>query len=72
MPNGTYGGVRGKETKIGQKIFVSRPTRFIAIGVLPEFDNYDCRTGLSQNLYFYPSELYPEKLLEPLFVVSCH
>ena len=28
MPNGTYGGVRGKETKIGQKIFVSRPTRF--------------------------------------------
>ncbi len=27
MPNGTYGGVRGKETKIGQKIFVSRPTR---------------------------------------------
>ena len=29
MPNGTYGGVRGKETKIGQKTFVSRPTRFI-------------------------------------------
>ena len=27
MPNGTYGGVRGKETKIGQKTFVSRPTR---------------------------------------------
>ena len=38
MPNGTYGGVRGKETKIGQKIFVSRPTRFIAIGILPEFE----------------------------------
>ena len=29
MPNGTYGGVRGKETKIGQKIFVSRPTRYL-------------------------------------------
>ena len=27
MPNGTYGGVRGKETKVGQKTFVSRPTR---------------------------------------------
>ncbi len=26
MPNGTYGGVRGKETKVGQKTFVSRPT----------------------------------------------
>ncbi len=28
MPNGTYGGVRGKGTKVGQKSFVSRPTRF--------------------------------------------
>ena len=28
MPNGTYGGVRGRETKVGQKTFVSRPTRF--------------------------------------------
>ena len=27
MPNGTYGGVRGKGTKVGQKSFVSRPTR---------------------------------------------
>ena len=30
MPNGTYGGVRGKETKVGQKTFVSRPTRLPA------------------------------------------
>ncbi len=28
MPNGTYGGVRGKKTKVGQKTFVSQPTRF--------------------------------------------
>ena len=28
MPNGTYGGVRGEETEVGQKTFVSRPTRF--------------------------------------------
>ena len=28
MPNGTYCGVRGTETKVGQKTFVSRPTRF--------------------------------------------
>ena len=26
-PNGTHGGVRGTETKVGQKNFVSRPTR---------------------------------------------
>ena len=31
MPNGTYGGVRGKETKVGQKTFVSRPTRLLAL-----------------------------------------
>ena len=29
MPNGTYGGLRGKETKVGQKTFVSRPTRLV-------------------------------------------
>ena len=29
MPNGTYGGVRGTETKVGQRTFVSRPTRLI-------------------------------------------
>ena len=33
MPNGTYGGVRGKETKVGQKTFVSRPTRCGVFGV---------------------------------------
>ena len=32
MPNGTYGGVRGKETKVGQKTFVSRPTRLLGNG----------------------------------------
>ena len=32
MPNGTYGGVRGKETKVGQKTFVSRPTRLCPQG----------------------------------------
>ncbi len=31
MPNGTYGGVRGKETKVGQKTFVSQPTRLPAM-----------------------------------------
>ena len=30
MPNGTYGGVRGKETKVDQKTFVSRPTRLLS------------------------------------------
>ncbi len=31
MPNGMYGGVRGKETKVGQKTFVSRPTRLVLL-----------------------------------------
>ena len=34
MPNGTYGGVRGEETKVGQKTFVSRPTRLIGVRVV--------------------------------------
>ena len=36
MPNGTYGGVRGKETKVGQKTFVSQPTRLIGILFTPQ------------------------------------
>ena len=37
MPNGTYGGVRGEETKVGQKTFVSRPTRFCHDSEKPSF-----------------------------------
>ena len=38
MPNGTYGGVKGKEAKIGRKTFVSLPTRFLdyCSAALPE------------------------------------
>ena len=35
MPNGMYGGVRGEETKVGQKTFVSRPTRLSGGAVSP-------------------------------------
>ena len=35
MPNGMYGGVKGQETKVGQKTFVSRPTR---LAFLPFID----------------------------------
>ena len=28
MPNGTYGGVRGRRTKVGRKLLRSPPTRF--------------------------------------------
>lgn len=35
MPNGTYGGMRGTETKVGQKTFVSRPTRLSVMSELP-------------------------------------
>jgi len=29
MPNGTYGGVRGRKTKVGRKLLRFPPTRFI-------------------------------------------
>ena len=28
MPNGTYGGVRGRKTKVGRKLLRFPPTRF--------------------------------------------
>ena len=33
MPNGTYGGVRGRKTKVGEKLLRFPPTRF---GFIPE------------------------------------
>ena len=30
MPNGTYGGVRGRKTKVGRKLLRFPPTRFMA------------------------------------------
>ena len=32
MPNGTYGGVRGRKTKVGRKLLRFPPTRFIEDG----------------------------------------
>ena len=45
MPNGMYGGVGGRKTKVGQKTyFVFRPTRLdgymnLIIGISSSFDN---------------------------------
>ena len=55
MRNRMYGGVRGKETKIGRKTFVSLPTRFTAITVVPfQFFLIDS-TLLLFFLYLYTS-----------------
>ena len=31
MPNGTYGGVRGRKTKVGRKLLRFPPTRFFLL-----------------------------------------
>ena len=31
MPNGTYGGVRGRKTKVGRKLLRFPPTRFMGL-----------------------------------------
>ena len=56
MPNGTYGGVRGEETKVGQKTFVSRPTRLCPDRIHRSNRNHPgtigvCRTCFSVILY---------------------
>ena len=32
MPNGTYGGVRGRKTKVGRKLLRFPPTRLLGSG----------------------------------------
>ena len=36
MPNGTYGGVRGRKTKVGGKLLRFPPTRLLGSPVLPQ------------------------------------
>ena len=35
MPNGTYGGVRGRKTKVGRKLLRFPPTRLLPRGSAP-------------------------------------
>ena len=44
MPNGMYGGVRGRKTKVGEKLLRFPPTRFIK---LEEFDLFCFSSVLS-------------------------
>ncbi len=43
MPNGTYGGVRGRKTKVGEKPFRFPPTRLPAGELLQHSE--DCVQG---------------------------
>ena len=39
MPNGTYGGVRGRKTKVGRKLLRFPPTRFVNRWISEESEN---------------------------------
>ena len=43
MPNGTYGGVRGRKTKVGRKLLCFPPTRFNPENLNCFFMVYKCR-----------------------------
>ena len=53
MPNGTYGGVRGKETKAGQKTFVSRPTRLFILSQLFFISSFAVATATPSTATFF-------------------
>ena len=66
MPNGTYGGVRGRKTKVGRKLLRFPPTRFFSmlqarrdeeldgIGNLMQLYKFNGRDvmALDNNVYF--------------------
>ena len=56
MPNGMYGGVKGRETKVGQKTFVSRPTR---LAFLPFIDYLERRSSLGTFKFLYWEFSFP-------------
>lgn len=49
MPNGTYGGVRGKETKVGQKTLKKKT---ICLIFLPQGVLFDHSIGVASLVYF--------------------
>ena len=72
MPNGTYGGVGGRKTKVGQKTYsVFRPTRFILLPKVITGQQYFQKTvvlTLPKKYIFSAEEVY---LLWPKKYISC-
>ena len=60
MPNGTYGGVRGRKTKVGRKLLRFPPTRFHAVLLSNAAFPTDRWTQLL--LPFYPFTFLPLNL----------
>ena len=57
MPNGTYGGVRGRKTKVGRKLLRFPPTRF--------FDIVDCSQfyqSIDRNMTVVFFDKYPAEI----------
>ena len=50
MPNGTYGGVRGRKTKVGRKLLRFPPTRLMNGIVISDLFSFD--KGHSAWTYF--------------------
>ena len=58
MPNGTYGGVRGRKTRVGEKLHRFPPTRFVYslhVGVVISWISsylFAHETGFAKGLFF--------------------
>ena len=54
MPNGTYGGVRGRKTKVGRELLRFPPTRFDYLAVRTGLEPATpCVTGMYSNQLNY-------------------
>ena len=47
MPNGTYGGVRGRKTKVGEKLLRFPPTRLLVVATLMLLPQQTCSFRVS-------------------------
>ena len=48
MRNRTYGGVRGRKTKVGRKLLRFPPTRFLKVSDFPHFLSFYANLSLSE------------------------
>ena len=79
MPNGTYGGVRGRKTKVGRKLLRFPPTRScpdLALGGLPARLFFRCfylLLGLCLSVFLGgegEKDQPPSKSGQPVWVIS--
>ena len=72
MPNGTYGGVRGRKTKVGRKLLRFPPTRLLGYRLYKNALSYDMKQGVERRKTIYTNLHTICTVLNTLIISKLH